>query len=420
MNPTTIQLIASILFAVAVIHTFSTTIFHNLAHKYPNHSGLFHLLGEVETVFGFWALILVISIAVMVGGSESVKYLEGRNYTEPLFVFAIMVVAASKPVLVFAETLVHYITVSVSKVFRLPHHIVNYFVTLSIVPLLGSFITEPAAMTLAALLLKDKVFSNTKNIKLMYWTIGILFVNISIGGALTSFAAPPILMVAQAWGWDSLTVFNLLGSKAIVAVFANAALSTLLLHKLIPTISLNKANKSMPAYVQVIHLLFLSGVVIFAHHPVVFISLLLFFMGYTTAYARYQNPLLLKESLLVAFFLAGLVVLGGLQQWWLQPILEGMNATWVYFGATALTAVTDNAALTYLGSLVQGTTDEFKYALVAGALTGGGLTVIANAPNPAGMAILREHFPDGSVSALYLFLAALPPTFIAILTFQFL
>jgi Na+/H+ antiporter NhaD/arsenite permease-like protein len=170
----------------------------------------------------------------------------------------------------------------------------------------------------------------------------------------------------------------------------------------------------------VIHLLFLAGVVIFAHHPVVFISLLLFFMGYTTAYARYQNPLLLKESLMVAFFLAGLVVLGGLQQWWLQPVLEGMNTTWVYFGATALTAVTDNAALTYLGSLVQGTSDEFKYALVAGALTGGGLTVIANAPNPAGMAILKEHFPDGSVSALYLFLAALPPTIITILAFQFL
>jgi Na+/H+ antiporter NhaD/arsenite permease-like protein len=176
----------------------------------------------------------------------------------------------------------------------------------------------------------------------------------------------------------------------------------------------------MPISVQVIHLLFLSGVVIFAHHPVVFIALLLFFMGYTHAYSKYQSPLLLKESLMVAFFLAGLVVLGGLQQWWLQPVLEGMSATWVYFGATALTAVTDNAALTYLGSLVQGTTDEFKYALVAGALTGGGLTVIANAPNPAGMAILREYFPEGSVSPLYLFLAAIPPTLIAILAFQFL
>jgi MFS family permease len=420
MNPSTIQLIASCLFAVAVLHTFSTSIFQNLAHKHPNHAGLFHLLGEVEAVFGFWALILVVSIGLMVGGSEAVEYLESRNYTEPLFVFAIMVVAASKPVLVFAESFVHYVTLAISKLFRLPHHVVNFFVTLSLVPLLGSFITEPAAMTLAALLLKDKVFTQTNNTKLMYWTIGILFVNISIGGSLTSFAAPPILMVASAWGWDSLIVFKLLGAKAIVAVAVNAALATLLLHRDIPVFEVKKPGQSMPAYVQLIHLAFLSGVVIFAHHPVVFISLLLFFMGYTHAYSSYQSPLLLKESLMVAFFLAGLVVLGGLQQWWLQPVLEGMSATWVYFGATALTAVTDNAALTYLGSLVQGTTDEFKYALVAGALTGGGLTVIANAPNPAGMAILRDHFPDQTVSALYLFLAALPPTLIAILAFQFL
>lgn len=420
MNPTTIQIIATCLFAVAVLHTFSTSVFQNLAHRHPSHAGLFHLLGEIEAVFGFWALVLVVSIALLVGGDESVKYLESCNYTEPLFVFAIMVVAASKPVLVFAQWLVHFMTVAINKSFRLPHHVVNYFVTLSVVPLLGSFITEPAAMTLAALLLKDKVFSRTSDVKLMYWTIGILFVNISIGGSLTSFAAPPILMVASAWTWDSLTVFKLLGTKAIVAVFINAALVTFLLHRDIPAFEIKKSEEVMPIYVQVIHLLFLSGVVIFAHHPVVFIGLLLFFMGYTQAYSQYQNPLMLKESLMVAFFLAGLVVLGGLQQWWLQPVLEGMSATWIFFGTIGLTALTDNAALTYLGSLVQGTTDEFKYALVAGALTGGGLTVIANAPNPAGMAILKEYFPEGSISALYLFLAALPPTLIAIVAFQFL
>ena len=141
-------------------------------------------------------------------------------------------------------------------------------------------------------------------------------------------------------------------------------------------------------------------------------------MGYTHAYPKYQNPLLLKEALLVAFFLAGLVVLGGLQQWWLQPLLEKLNSVLVFFGAIGLTAITDNAALTYLGSLVEGTSAEFKYSLVAGAITGGGLTVIANAPNPAGLSILREHFPEGSVSALKLLLAALPPTIIAMIAFQ--
>jgi Na+/H+ antiporter NhaD/arsenite permease-like protein len=124
--------------------------------------------------------------------------------------------------------------------------------------------------------------------------------------------------------------------------------------------------------------------------------------------------------MLVAFFLAGLVVLGSQQKWWLQPLLTNLDSTSVYYGATVLTAITDNAALTYLGSLVEGLSDEFKYSLVAGALTGGGLTVIANAPNPAGYSILKSSFNDGVISPLYLFLYAVPPTIIAIIAFRFI
>ena len=138
------------------------------------------------------------------------------------------------------------------------------------------------------------------------------------------------------------------------------------------------------------------------------------------AYQRHQDRLILREGLLVAFFLAGLVVLGGQQQWWLQPVLMSMSSDQVFFGAVILTAFTDNAALTYLGSLVEGLSDGFKYALVAGTVTGGGLTIIANAPNPAGIAILRGHFDDEAVHPMGLLLAALPPTIIAALAFRYL
>ena len=97
-----------------------------------------------------------------------------------------------------------------------------------------------------------------------------------------------------------------------------------------------------------------------------------------------------------------------------------MDANAVFFGATALTAITDNAALTYLGSLVEGLSEEFKVALVAGAVTGGGLTVIANAPNPAGVSILRSKFDDGAISPLGLLIGALPPTLVAVLAFKLL
>jgi Na+/H+ antiporter NhaD/arsenite permease-like protein len=64
-------------------------------------------------------------------------------------------------------------------------------------------------------------------------------------------------------------------------------------------------------------------------------------------------------------------------------------------------------------------TDGLKYAVVAGAVTGGGLTVIANAPNPAGQSILKRHFGN-AVSPLGLFLAALLPTIIMLLCFLYL
>jgi len=102
-----------------------------------------------------------------------------------------------------------------------------------------------------------------------------------------------------------------------------------------------------------------------------------------------------------------------MQQWWLQPIVSALKPIQLFFGATILTAITDNAALTYLGSLISGMSDQAKYMLMAGAVTGGGLTVIANAPNPAGVALLKRGFADESISAGGLLLGALPPTVVA-------
>jgi len=418
MNPTTLQLVGAALFAVALVHTFSTKFFEHLAHTRPAHAGLWHLLGEVEVVFGFWALVLMLFIFGHAGKEEATRYLDTRNFTEPLFVFAIMVTAASKPIIQLAGLLTRLLT----RLIPLPRSMAFTFVALSAVPLMGSFITEPAAMTLAALLLRDNLYSQGLSTRLKYAVLGVLFVNISIGGTLTPYAAPPVLMVAGAWGWDlSFMLFNI-GWKAALAVVVNALGVTLLFARELKALPpMTKPTERMPPLaVTGIHLAFLAGIVVFAHHPAVFMGLFLFFLGFTAAYERFQSPLILREGLMVAFFLAGLVVLGGQQQWWLEPLLLSMDETAVYFGATALTAITDNAALTYLGSLVPGLSDEFKYALVTGAVTGGGLTIIANAPNPAGASILKSRFEDEAINAGGLFLAALLPTLMALLAFRLL
>lgn len=417
-DPTPIQLIGAALFAVAVIHTFSTKFFEHLAHSRPRHAGLWHLLGEVEVVFGFWAMVLMLFMFSITGKHEATTYLETRNFTEPMFVFAIMVIAGTRPVLQFAGASVQ----GLARLMPLSRGRSMYFLMLAFVPLLGSFITEPAAMTLAALMLRDTLFSKSVSSRLKYATVGVLFVNISIGGTLTPFAAPPVLMVAAKWNWDTAFMIANFGWKAALAVTINAGCATLLFRRELGGMGEQvKAEASpVPFTVVLVHLLFLLGVVVFAHHPAVFLGLFLFFLGFASAYERHQNPLILREALLVAFFLGGLVVLGGLQQWWLQPILMGMDASAVFYGATVMTALTDNAALTYLGSLVEGLSQEFKVALVAGAVTGGGLTVIANAPNPAGVAILRGSFEDNTIHPLGLLLAALPPTLVAVLAFRLL
>jgi hypothetical protein len=410
--------LAALFFALALVHSFSTAFFERLAHRRPQHAGLWHLLGEIEVVFGLWATALMLTSWVLIGQTRTLNYLESRNFTEPLFVFAIMVVSGTRPILGLAQAGV----LGLARCLPGPRLVAVVFVVLAAVPLLGSFITEPAAMTLAALLLRDTLFRQPVSARMKYATLGVLFVNISIGGTLTPFAAPPVLMVAGVWGWDFDFMLNTFGWKAALAVLLNAMVLCALLLR--ASARLDSAPVPLPNRVPMgialVHILFLGGMVYFAHHPVVFLGLVLLFLGFATAYPQHQNRLLIKEALLVAFFLAGLVVLGGLQQWWLEPLLMGLSPDGVFYGAVALTAVTDNAALTYLGSLVPGLSDEFKVALVAGAVAGGGLTLIANAPNPAGAALLKKHFPDQTISAGPLLLAALPPTTVAIAAFRWL
>jgi hypothetical protein len=417
MNPTITEIAGTAIFALALIHTFSTGFFQRLAHRYPRHEGTFHLLGEVEVVFGFWAMALVAVIMVSSGRTVAIAYVDGRNFTEPLFVFAIMVVAGSRPILQLSARIVNVLC----RLLPMRHALATYFLALALIPLLGSLITEPGAMTLAALLLRDRLFATGASQHVKYATLGALFVNISVGGTLTSFAAPPVLMVAAKWQWDSLFMLEHFGWRSALAVLVNASAVTFLFRRQVIEFASGESadeRPTTPPSAMLASALFLLSVVLFSHHPAIFMGLLLFFIGYSAAYPRHHDPLILREALLVAFFLAGLVVLGGQQQWWLQRVLTSMSPSAVYYGATALTAVTDNAALTYLGSLVEGLDGEFKYSLVAGAVSGGGLTVIANAPNPAGLSILRGGFRESTVNAGWLFVSALGPTLVAIVTFR--
>lgn len=414
------ELLATVLFAAAILHTFSVKKFAHWSHLQPQGSirgTLLHFLAETEVVFGLWAAALFVGIASLHGSlSRAVEYIDGLNFNEPKFVLVVMVVAATRPVVALAEKL---IGLAASCLPWAPG-ISFYVAALILGPLLGSLITEPAAMTLLALVLKKQYFDRGISSRLAYATLGLLFVNVSVGGTLTHFAAPPVLMVAAKWEWNTIHMLTNFGWRAALSCTISTLAAVIVFRRELTNLPpLVVEGNNAPAWLSFLHLAFLGLVVAFAHHPDVLFGVFMLFLGLTKATQTHQDALKLREGLLVGFFLAGLVTLGSLQAYWLKPLILSLNGSSLFFGATGLTALTDNAALTYLGSLVEGISDELKYALVAGAVTGGGLTIIANAPNPAGAGILQSSavFKGEGISSLGLLLGALPPTLVAILCF---
>ncbi|MCO5112570.1 MAG: putative Na+/H+ antiporter [Bdellovibrionaceae bacterium] len=431
-TPSLIEIIGTVCFALAVLHTFSVGFFQKMAHKYKEGSigeNLCHFLGEVEVVFGLWAGIFVGLYSLTMGFAVyddahhviagGLHYLESQNFTEPGFVFVIMCMAATRPIILLAGNIIR----TASRVLPFSSKMSFYISALVVGPILGSFITEPAAMTVTSLILVEYFYSHKMSTRFKYATIGLLFVNISIGGTLTHFAAPPVLMVASKYGWGMEYMFLHFGWKAVIAIVTSTAIYTYIFRKEL-TGNLesgdeHEARMNPTWWMYLAHILFIGLTVYTSHHLVFFAGLFLFFIGFVKVTEEYQDKLKLRESLLVGFFLGGLVVLGSIQKWWLQDVLVMLGDLPLYFGATALTAITDNAALTYLGSLVD-LSEAAKYYLVAGAVTGGGLTVIANAPNPAGYGMLKDRFEGGLISPLKLLLAALLPTIVSICCFLLL
>jgi hypothetical protein len=417
---------ATVLFAIAVVHTFVAKKILELSHHFPKDSmrrNVLHFLGEVEVVFGFWAFVLIGVIAAGSGTSQAVSYLRQVNFTEAVFVFVIMCMAATKPIIQVARDGITLF----AKLLPIGERQAFFISALVLGPLLGSFITEPAAMTVVALLLRDKFYRSAMSKQFRYATLGLLFVNVSIGGTLTTFAAPPVLMVAGPWGLTTASMLADYGWKAAVAILINTIGAAIYFRKELGDTASKAENNHASAgkvtrvsnLIVATHVFFMAVCVLYHTHIYFFLPLFLLFLGWVEVSAKHQEQLKMREALLVGFFLGGLVVLGGLQGWWLKPILSSLSEIQMFIGATALTAVTDNAALTYLGTLVPGLSDASKYFLLGGAVCGGGLTVIANAPNPAGYGILQSSFGQDGISPGSLFLAALPFTFMAMAMFYF-
>ncbi len=453
---------AMVIFFCAILHTFLAGMFQSWSHRVEERhraklkaegrtadasryaeageivsfkAKVLHFLGEVEVVFALWAVPLLL-FAWWFHGWGNVERFVGLdcNFTEPFFVVVIMTISASRPVVRFAEQCLALFAVKLGR----GTPAAWWLSVLTIAPLLGSLITEPAAMTISAMLLARKFYELKPRRTFAYATLGLLFVNISVGGVLTNFAAPPVLMVAAKWNWSSWFMLTTFGSHAVVSILACNALYFLIFRGEFrkfgdpgdrardatiegdEIIHWHDRDEAVPRWVTFAHLAFLAWTVFTAHYPPLFIGGFLFFLAFVHSTEHHQNPVALRAPLLVGFFLAGLVIHGRCQVWWLGPVMgNGLGDLELMIGAAVLTGFNDNALITFLASQVPDLSDALKYAVMAGAVAGGGLTVIANAPNPAGQGILKGYF-GGTVNPLGLLLAALIPTAIAVCAFAFL
>lgn len=462
-NPLWVNAVYCLMFFAAVVHTFVTKQFEHLAHVKrsdydfkngvvfadckPNiyrvdhflarHERIFDLLekqkilcsflGEIEFVFLAWCLPFGIFMFFSEGWTSLLSYANSRNLTEPSFVVVIMIISASRPIKEFVASFM----VLIAKKIPGSMSITLLGVLLSLGTLLGSFITEAATMTIVALLLGYYYFkriasSADSHHKARYSILSTLLVNVSIGGVLTHYAAPPVLMVAGTWEWNTSFMMTNFGVYAIAAVLINTCWCLFENRKVL--LSLDVSGKpinqkgSVPFFVTLVHLGLLGLTVYCSHYPKMFSIFFVIYLVIAMSYPHHQDDRATiiencKVGAKVGAFLWGLVLIGGKQQAWLEPVLTSMDGWTLYFGATGLTAITDNAALTYLASLVPHLTDFAKYMIVAGAVTGGGLTIIANAPNPAGIGILSKYFGDQAVSPKTLLFYALRPTMVAALCF---
>jgi len=441
--------VATGIFLLAVCHTFVAPRFVEAARRLQARADtaataagrrpvpsvaaeILHFFGEVEVVFGLWAVPLLIAIAMARGWNTAVHYLDGGvNFAEPMFVVAIMAMASTRPIVELAE--------------RVLGRVANFggatpgawwLSILIVAPLLGSLITEPGGMTIAALLLARQFYERQPSMRLRYATLGLLFVNVSIGGMLTHFAAPPVLMVSRAWGWDTPYMLEHFGWRAVLAIVVSTVAYYAVFRREFQALARQPAPSpielpaetaaergfgrlAIPRWVTVVYILFLVWTVVNAHHPALFVLGFLFFLGFDRATAAYSTLTDFKTPLLVGFFLGGLVIHGGLQAWWIGPVLASLRETALFLAATFLTAFNDNALITYLATLVPDLEPHLKMAVLEGAVTGGGLTVIANAPNPAGQALLSRYF-SGAIHPLWLAAGAAAPTVIAAVAFRLL
>lgn len=436
-----INLLFFLIFIFATIHTFIAHRFPALANKYevgirPYASGshldentsthrgfyaeLFDFLGEVEVVFGIWCIPLFAAITFFYGWEAVLDYINRENYKESLFIVVVMAIASTVPCIRFAEYLF-------GKISNLGGGtpLAWWVSVLTVGPFLGSLIKESVVMTVSAVILGKHFFSYRPPIRLAYATLALLFVNISMAGTLTNFGSTSVSMVAKPWGWDSRFMLMTFGWKALLGILIGNSLYFFYFRSDFKNMLAFKnlqnepeAKTQVPLWISVVHVAFLAWLILNSENSLIALGSFVLFLGFYQATAAHQSYLSLRTPIMVGFFIASLIVHGGLQAWWIEPIVESLNESSAMLTTMFISAFANNTTINYLMTHIPKISDSMKVALFTGTLLGGGLTIMANGPNIVGYSLLSKYF-SGQLKFGTLFVMALIPTLILFVVFWF-
>ena len=435
-----LNLLALICFLMAIVHTFVAHRFRRKAlanlplgmsptietqtvpqrghlTKETFFAHLFYFFGEVEVVYGFWCFLLFSVAASWHGVQPVLKYIASYDYNEAFFVAVALATASTYPIMRFADK-------SLSRLADLGGGtpLAWWVLLLTFGPLLGALLKETVAMTILAVLLTKHFFSCRPSKSLAYATLALLFTNISVAGILTTFASSSIVMVANSWKWNTVYLLQTFGWKVVAGIVVSNGLYFWLFHKELRSLKLLKkelkGQPEVPFWVTAVHLLFLAWIALNSANPIILIPSFILFIGFYQATAPYQVFMNLREPLFVGFFLASLIVLSDMQFWWIEPVVERLDETGLYFASLLISAFTHNSSAALLYSHLPNLNEHVKVLLMSASMAAGGLTIMANGPNIVAYSLLEESF-DHEMSFTKLFIAAFLPTLIMSFSFSY-
>ncbi|AAP05554.1 putative Na+/H+ antiporter [Chlamydia caviae] len=425
---------AALLFFFSILHTFLTPwlfgrcqlyqhkkmVFPERWKKYLWLSEFYRLISRVELVFVLWAAPLFLWFLYSEGYRVTMSYFNSRNYVFSLFIVIMLILLESRPIVYFSECIFS----NIAKIGRQSPRC--WWWTLMIAaPLSGALLKETGAMIIAATLLVRNFYKFSPSPRFAYATMGLLFSNISIGGLTSALSSRALFIILPSVKWNNSFILKYFCWKSIIAILLSTTIYYLIFRKEFnnfPKVVINPSmmNERVPKWIIFVHIILVGSVILARSVPLLMAAIFLFYLGFQKFTIFYQHSINISKVCFVGLFYAGLVIFGELQEWWVLELMHRMSDFGYIITSYTLSIFLDNALVNYLVHNLPVATDCFLYLVIAGCMSAGGLTIVSNMPNIVGYLILRPSFPSSSLSLGWLFLFALGPSIISLMTFWFL